>query len=365
MQQKIKNIAQSVCKINTAEGSGTGFYLKNYGILITNHHVVAGARSVAIETREENKYIADVVLINPLIDIAFVKPNIPLDIPEIRLANPLEINSTDKVSVLGFPYGMPFTVTEGIISSTKQLLQGQSYIQTDAAVNPGNSGGPLVNEAGEVIGVTTCKFTEADNIGFALPISHVIEELHAYEENPVSSYSVKCPSCDFLLLEKVETCPNCGSTLDAESLFDEAEISSLAKFVEEVFSDLGLNPIIARKGPHFWEFYEGSALIRYFVYRNNYLFATSPLAKLPKKNLLALYEYLLSDPAPPYSLGINEGEVYLSYRVHLSDLTNGNRQEIQNNLSRLARKADELDNYLIETFGCQWSENAKKQKANS
>ncbi|MEM7181048.1 MAG: trypsin-like peptidase domain-containing protein [Spirochaetota bacterium] len=359
MQEKLKNVTDAVCKINTSEGSGTGFFVKNYGLILTNHHVVAGARSVAVEIRDETKHIADVVLINPLIDIAFLRPREELDLPEIQLSSSQEIKSTDKVSVLGYPYGMPFTVTEGIISSTKQLLQGQQYIQTDAAVNPGNSGGPLANQEGEVIGVTTSKFSEADNIGFALPIQHVIEELHAYEENPVSSYSVKCPSCDFLLVEKTEHCPNCGASLDSESLFEVAEISSLAKFVEEVFADLDLDPVIARKGPHFWEFYQGSALVRYFVYRNNYLFATSPLVKLPKKNLMQLYEYLLSNPIPPYVLGISEGEVYLSYRVHLSDMKNGNRKEIQGLLSRLALKADELDNYLVDTYACEWTDRSR------
>jgi serine protease Do len=358
---EIDKIVPSILKINTASGSGSGFYVQDYDLVITNYHVVSGFKKVALEMQDKNTLAADVMVINPLIDIALLKPEKTLSgLPGVSFKRQDSIKNRDKVSVLGYPFGMPFTVTEGIVSAAKQLLNGQSYIQTDAAVNPGNSGGPVVNVNGEIIGVTTSKFTQADNMGFALPIDHVIEELEAYKLNPNIAYAVKCPSCNFSLYEPMENCANCGAVLKKE-LFNEQPKTEMAVFVEEVFNELKIDPVIARRGVDFWEFHRGSALVRYFVYRNSFLFATSPLVKLPKTNLQEVYKYILSNPVSPFYLGISQGLIYISYRTHLADLKSSKRSVIQKNLAELAVKADGLDNFLIETYGCEWHEDSKKE----
>jgi hypothetical protein len=356
---ELEKIYPSIIKINTASGSGTGFYVKEYDLIITNYHVVSGYKKVGLEFSDKKTMVGNVMTINPLIDIALVKAekNLADHLPEVSFYR-AEVRNRDKVSVLGFPFGMPFTVTDGIISSTKQILNGQAYIQTDAAVNPGNSGGPVVTFSGEVIGVTTSKFTEADNMGFALPINQVISELEAFKINPNVAFAVKCPSCNHSLVEKVDNCPNCGASLNKQ-LFDEQPKTEMAVFVETVFKELGIDPVEAAKGLDFWEFHQGSALVRFFVYRNNFLFATSPLVKLPKTNLDAVYKYVLSNPASPFVLGISQGNIYISYRVHLSDLYTSKKSSIQSNLVGLAKKADELDNFLVETYGCEWHEESR------
>ena len=102
-------------------------------------------------------------------------------LPELTLATEEPLIG-DKIRVAGYPFGMPFTLTEGSISSPDQLMDGSHYIQTDAAVNPGNSGGALVNMKGEVIGINSAKLasTEVEGMGYAIPItrvSSIIEEL--------------------------------------------------------------------------------------------------------------------------------------------------------------------------------------------
>ena len=150
---EIEKIEPVIFKINTASGSGTGFYIQDQNLVVTNYHVVSGYKKVAIEMQDKNTLSADVMVINPLIDIALLKPEKTLTgLPNVTFKKHDSLKNRDKVSVLGFPFGMPFTVTEGIISATKQLLNGQAYIQTDAAVNPGNSGGPVVNMNGDIIG---------------------------------------------------------------------------------------------------------------------------------------------------------------------------------------------------------------------
>lgn len=358
----LDQITKTVVKINTAAGCGSGFYLRVNNLIVTNHHVVEGARRVGIETTAGETIAAHVLMVNPLCDLAFLEPTKVLSLPEVTLKKAASVKNSDRVSVLGYPLGMPFTITEGIVSSIHQMVEGRPYIQTDAPVNPGNSGGPLVNDRGEIIGVTAAKFSNAENIGFAIPIDTVISELESLEKSGTREFAVKCPSCSLLLYHSEEFCPNCGVRLDVDLLFSEKSNPPFATFVEEVFRDLAIDPVIARKGPNYWEFYHGSAFIQYNIYHSSYFYASSPLGKLPKTGLDALYTWILSDPVRPYHLGIYQNTIMLCYRVHLSDIRGPSAHLIQKNLAGLARKADELDNVLLERFGCEPAEFSKLGK---
>ncbi|HRH56752.1 MAG TPA: trypsin-like peptidase domain-containing protein, partial [Chitinophagales bacterium] len=339
--EQLKN---AVYKINTASGSGTGFYLNAPNIFVTNYHVVEGNKNVAIENQTQDRFIAKVIYVNPDADIAFLKSENHTPDSTIPFDSVQEVRSRDKVFVLGFPFGMPYTITEGIVSNEKQLLDGKNFIQTDAAVNPGNSGGPVVNAEGLLVGVTTAKFTEADNVGFAIPAKIVREELDTLAQNTEGKFSMKCDSCKSLIFEKTDYCPNCGSTIN-EKIFDDKEISKLSVFVEEAIKNMGTNPILARSGTEYWEFHSGSALVRIFVYDKNYLYATSPMNNLPTGNLEALLRYQLSNPVPPYKLAVYNNQIYLSYRVRMSDVFSNRADEIKQNLSNLILKANEMDDY--------------------
>jgi serine protease Do len=100
--------------------------------------------------------------------------------------------------------------------------------------------------------------------------------------------------------------------------------------------------------------------MRFFVYRNSYLFGTCPLVKLPKANLKELYTYLLESHAAPYYFGISEGIIYLSYRVHLDDLNSPQIESIKKNIVEMPVKADDLDNFLVDKFNCEWSVESKQ-----
>ncbi|MCC6643727.1 trypsin-like peptidase domain-containing protein [Candidatus Peregrinibacteria bacterium] len=355
----LKALSRAVVKISTAAGSGSGFYLKDRGIIVTNYHVISGFMRVGLETQNKDRFPAKVVFINPTYDLAFLLPEGPLDLPSLTVQSVENIQSMEPVSVLGFPFGMPFTITNGIISSADQLLDGKRYIQTDAAVNPGNSGGPMVNSRGEVIGVTTCKFNNADNVGFAVPANQLLDELNSFAENKEMKYSFKCVSCNHLIFDKIEYCPNCGMEVDVAKYFAEPQVSPIALFVEKAIEGMQVDPVIARSGQDFWEFHKGSALIRIFIMRNYYLCATSPLVKLPKDKIEEFYKYILGQPHAPFYLGINNNLVYLSYRIYLGDMDSVDREQLQRNFSELANKADEIDHLLNEKFGCELSDFAK------
>ena len=153
-------------------------------------------------------------------------------------------------------------------------------------------------------------------------------------------------------MERVEWCNNCGSQID-QRYFDKAPLSDFAMFVEEAIASLGINPILARAGYEYWNFHQGSSQIRIFIYDHNYMYATSPLNNLPKTNLNELYEYLLKDNVTPYKLGVSNNQIFIAYRVHLSDLKSSFRDEIRHNLTHLALKADELDDFFVNEYGCE------------
>ncbi len=360
----MKNIKNSIYKIITSGGSGTGFKIAGHDFVITNYHVVEGSKTVAVEDHDMNRYVAQVVMVNPEVDLAFLNVEDLKDKPgTIKLDADKTVENMQKVYINGFPFGMPFTVTEGIVSSASQPMNGRNYIQTDAAVNPGNSGGPMLDENGYLVAVTTSKFTQADNVGFGIKHTDVIKEINDYTFTD-NKYRLKCNSCDNYIEEEAEFCPSCGAHINA-SVFEEFEKSHFAVFTEEALEELGQNPVLCRAGRDYWEFHQGSALVRIFTTNNNnYLFATSPLNQLPKGGLNELLTYINSNPVPPYQLAIYKNKIFISYRTHLSDIYSGRKDEIKKFVKELILKADELDDFFKDKFGCEMSLESKNLEEN-
>lgn len=354
-----QEIFKTVYKVTHAGGSGSCFYLRSLGLFVTNYHVVEDFQLVAIHDRDRNPYLAKVVLVNPTIDIALLSAEGDFShLPDIELAASESLAIGNKVFVAGFPYGMPFTVTEGSVSSPKQLMNGRNYVQTDAAVNPGNSGGPIFNEVGQVVGVTVSKFKDADNMGFAVRIEDLLSVLNTVETLDRSCFHVQCHSCDEHIKTKAEYCPSCGAKL-AKDVFDVRELSELSVFCEDAIRTIGIDPIIARDGFEDWTFHRGSSEIRLFTYDNSYLFCISILNLLPKTNVEPVLAYLLEQDFSPYKFGLDGREIIMAYRIHLTDLTEGSSERIKRELIEMATKADELDNFFVNTFGCEYTEYSK------
>ena len=166
-----------------ASGQGSGFVFDAEGHVVTNHHVVDGAQSVSVRFWDGSTYDATVVGSDPSTDLAVIKVDAPADV-----LIPLTLGDSDSLSVgesvvaLGSPFGLEGTLTSGIVSALNREMTSpnnftiSNSIQTDAAINHGNSGGPLLNAAGEVVGVNTQIKSDSggsDGIGFAVPSSTV------------------------------------------------------------------------------------------------------------------------------------------------------------------------------------------------
>lgn len=160
------------------QGSGSGVVIHRDGLIMTNHHVVDGAKASEIVVRlaDGREFTPTEVWKDPKTDVAIVK--IPAsDLPAAELGDSDQVAVGDWVLALGQPFGLESSVTAGIISATHRgvgIAARESFLQTDAAINPGNSGGPLVNLDGHVIGINTAISSRSggnDGIGFAIPIN--------------------------------------------------------------------------------------------------------------------------------------------------------------------------------------------------
>ncbi len=159
-------------------GIGSGFIISKDGLILTNSHVVFGSQHIVVTLDNGTKAIGKLIGADPILDLAVLKiPPPPEGLPVISLGDSNAIQVGEQVMVIGNPLGLEQTLTLGIISGVNRILSesllGERHplIQTDAAISPGNSGGPLVNRYGEVIGITTSFLHDAQNIGFALPIN--------------------------------------------------------------------------------------------------------------------------------------------------------------------------------------------------
>ncbi|HGY5536413.1 MAG: trypsin-like peptidase domain-containing protein [Prochlorococcus sp.] len=162
--------------VQRQQGQGSGFITRSDGLIFTNAHVVEGAEQVSITLPDGRSYSGKVLGGDPLTDVAVVKV-VAEKLPVAPLGNSDTIKPGQWAIAIGNPLGLNNTVTAGIISSverTNALGAGQRvpYIQTDAAVNPGNSGGPLINSSGQVIGINTAiKVSPGGGLSFAVPIN--------------------------------------------------------------------------------------------------------------------------------------------------------------------------------------------------
>jgi serine protease Do len=156
-------------------GVGSGFILSADGVILTNAHVVDDADEVTVKLTDKREFTAKVLGVDKTTDVAVLKIA-ARDLPYVKIGDPKATKVGEWVVAIGQPFGFENTVTSGIVSAKSRSLPGDSYvpfIQTDAAVNPGNSGGPLFNLKGEVIGVNSQIFSRSggfQGLAFAVPI---------------------------------------------------------------------------------------------------------------------------------------------------------------------------------------------------
>jgi len=157
---------------------GSGFIIRKEGVILTNSHLVFGHQTIDVILDSGFTTRAELVGVDPFLDLAVLRISVPVkSLPVVILGDSDKVQTGEDVLAFGNPFGLEQTLTRGIISGVNRTLSASPMspelplIQTDAAFNPGNSGGPLVNGCGEVIGINTAMLGQGENINFALPIN--------------------------------------------------------------------------------------------------------------------------------------------------------------------------------------------------
>ena len=160
-----------------SRGAGSGFLIDSDGYILTNHHVIENAERITVTLADGRAFRGEVVGTDPAIDIALLRIDGGRDLPAAPLGNSDDLRVGEWVCAIGNPLGYVHSVTVGVVSFIGRKLFDASlddYIQTDAAINFGNSGGPLINARGQVIGINAAVSSRTSSIGFAVPINQAV-----------------------------------------------------------------------------------------------------------------------------------------------------------------------------------------------
>jgi serine protease Do len=156
------------------QGAGSGVIISKDGYILTNNHVVEGAKEVTVTLASKTEYKAQIVGRDPKTDLAVLKIESKKPLPAAAMGDSEQLKVGDWVVAIGNPFGLNHTVTSGIVSAKGRVIGAGPYddfIQTDASINPGNSGGPLFNMRGELVGINTAIIPYGQGIGFAIPVN--------------------------------------------------------------------------------------------------------------------------------------------------------------------------------------------------
>ncbi len=196
-----KLYAPAVVLVKTAAGLGSGFFINKDGYLITNFHVIAGEKKISVtQFLQENQILrrvvhkeVEIVATAPFHDLAVLKlKEFDTEITPVIFAPEEQLSIGETVFAIGNPLGLERTVTEGVLSQTHRNFGGILYLQVDAPVNPGNSGGPLFNARGQVIGVINMGVPTMEGLNFAIPARHskyMLDHIDAFAFDAANSES--------------------------------------------------------------------------------------------------------------------------------------------------------------------------------
>ncbi len=226
VQALAEELGPAIVIVRTPAGLGTGWFCNPDGYVVTNQHVIADERSITVTAfrREEGRFEKEVfkkvklIALDASMDLALLKVEgeIEMQIPQLDIGDSTELKEGDSVFTIGNPMGLERSTSQGIVSKVNRSFDGRLYVQTTAPISPGNSGGALFNDRGQVIGVTNMGYVFLDGLGFAVPSLYVKEfldnvEAFAYDpDNPnagvkymetpleATDGSLKFTECDFI-----------------------------------------------------------------------------------------------------------------------------------------------------------------------
>lgn len=166
--QAADKIRDAVVTVMLEKRMGTGFIVNGEGYVLTNKHVLDKATEATVKLANGDELPAEVVKASDTRDLLVLRVDRP-HLPNVIFSSSAKLKQGAEVAAIGAPFGLSDTLTKGIVSSASRDIDGQKFVQIDAALNQGNSGGPIINDQGQVVAVATLVAKKAENMGFAIP----------------------------------------------------------------------------------------------------------------------------------------------------------------------------------------------------
>ncbi len=355
----IPECKKALVQIATPCSTGTGFVLKQWRVIVTHAQVVRDNGEVIVDHPLLDRQLVPVLFVDEWLDLALL--GVPQGcevLPALKLHATGEVRPGEPVVAMGHPFGVQFSVAEGRISNPDHREEGVRYLQHGAALDPGNSGGPLFNAAGEVIGLNTFVLSENDNTGFALPASCLQQTIALYLPH-YGEAAARCPSCRNLVLAREKNddcCPRCGATLTLPGEAPPYAPEGVARTIEQLIAEAGHDLRLSRRGPNAWEINEGSAriLITYHE-ETGMIHCEAALCLLPSEGLEQLYAFLLRTnyQLEGLTFSLQGQDIVLSLVLFDRYLDPDTGRQL---LRNLFEQADHYDDILVGQFGARWRE---------
>lgn len=347
-----------VVQIATPYSTGTGFYLKSHNLIVSNAHTVRDNREVVIEGKSFHKQLTRVLFVDEKYDLAFMQAPQGIDLPEAPLGRDEDVAPGDAVVAVGHPLGLKYSATSGIVSNVAHFKDEIRYFQHDAALNPGNSGGPLVDRQGRIIGVNTFIIRDGNSMGFCLPVNYLRKSLEEYP-NLSGLSGTRCAACSNLVLEDAGHdgyCPHCGARVVLPGSIEEYQPVGVAQTLEAMLDSMGYTVKLARCGLSNWEVQKGSAKVTISYHeQTGLIICEAYLCLLPKENIKPLYEFLLRKnyELEGFGFSLKDQDIVMSLIIYDRYLNVETGAYLFN---KLLENADHYDNILVEQYQAIWKE---------
>lgn len=356
MKEVIDLYRDIVIEIATPYSTGTGFFLKDANLIVTNEHVIRDNREVVVHGQLVPKQLVPVIFTDPKYDLAFLKAPEGKDMPAVKLLSEKSLREGDTVIAVGYPFGLKYTATQGIVSNTRHEMNDLLYIQHDAALNPGNSGGPLIDLRGNVVGVNTFIIRDGNSIGFSLPSYYLEDAIREFlaANGQIGARCFSCLNLVFASSIEGQYCPHCGAKVELPDQVEEYEPAGVPKTIEDILNQTGHQVELSRRGPNNWEIQQGSARISISYYeKTGLLTGDAYLCTLPKENIKSLYEFLLRQnyEIEGLNFSIKDQDIILSLLIYDRYLNVETGMKL---FQHLFQKSDFYDNILVEQYGAIW-----------
>jgi len=345
-----------IIQIATPYSVGTGFYLAEYDLIVTNEHVVRDNREVVVDGEHLERQLVEVLYLDEIYDLAFLRPPKNHKLSTIICREESDLLVGEIVLSLGHPFGQNYQSKEGIIDAIEYQEEEIFHYEHSAILSPGNSGGPLFDVTGCLVGVNTFLIISGNETGYSLPLSKLKESLLIYN-NSEANYLIKCGECKQVIADiegPSRRCTHCGSKVSYISKIPLYEPIGINKQIEDMLSELNHNPILARRGPYNWEVEQGSALIHVTYHEKTGLITgDAHLCSIPDDDVLPLYSKLLraNYELEGLSFTVKDGEVILSLLIFDQYL---NKLTALRLFEHLFKMADHYDDILVDDFNAKW-----------